>query len=43
MFLDDIKDFPRLDRPHHWILGLVLVLVAIIVLVVVLIKIFIFP
>jgi hypothetical protein len=34
MLIDDIKDFPRLDRPHHWIWGIILMIVGVIVLII---------
>jgi hypothetical protein len=35
MIADDILDFGKLDRLHHWLLGLILVIVGIVVLLVV--------
>jgi hypothetical protein len=32
ILLDDIRDLGRLDRPHHWIWGLLLVLAGIFLL-----------
>jgi hypothetical protein len=37
MLIDDIMDFGRFDRPHHWMWGIVLIVVGIIALVVVVI------
>jgi phosphoglycerol transferase MdoB-like AlkP superfamily enzyme len=33
MFIDDIMDFPKTDRPHHWMWGLILVIAGIIILI----------
>jgi hypothetical protein len=32
MIADDIADFPRLDRPHHWIWGLIFIIVGIVII-----------
>jgi hypothetical protein len=34
MVMDDVRDFGRVDRPHHWIWGFVLALVGAVVLAV---------
>jgi len=40
MIADDILDFGKLDRLHHWLLGLILVIVGIVVLLVVIVLLF---
>jgi hypothetical protein len=40
MVADDILDFGKLDRLHHWLLGLILVIVGIVVLLVVIVLLF---
>jgi hypothetical protein len=40
MIADDIADLGRLDRPHHWIWGVILVVVGIVVLALVLLRLF---
>jgi hypothetical protein len=40
MIADDILDFGKLDRPHHWLWGLILVVVGIVVLLVVVVLLF---
>jgi hypothetical protein len=32
MIVDDIADFPRLDRPHHWLWGLIFIIVGIVIM-----------
>jgi len=32
MVVDDIKDFGKLDRPHHWLWGVILAIAGIIML-----------
>jgi len=32
MVADDIKDFGKLDRPHHWLWGIILAVAGIIML-----------
>jgi hypothetical protein len=31
MIADDIADFPRLDRPHHWLWGLIFVIIGVVI------------
>jgi arginyl-tRNA--protein-N-Asp/Glu arginylyltransferase len=40
MIADDIADLGKLDRPHHWIWGVVLVIVGVVVLALVLLLLF---
>jgi hypothetical protein len=40
MIADDIADLGKLDRPHHWIWGVILVVVGIVVLALVLLWLF---
>jgi len=40
MIADDIADLGKLDRPHHWIWGVVLVVVGVVVLALVLLWLF---
>lgn len=32
MIMDDIADFPRLDRPHHWMWGLLFIIMGIVII-----------
>jgi len=33
MIVDDIRDFGRVERPHHWIWGLILLVAGVLLLV----------
>ena len=33
MIMDDIKDVGKIDRIHHWMIGLILVVIAVIILI----------
>jgi len=40
MIADDIADFGRLDRPHHWLWGVILVVAGVVALALILLWLF---